>query len=89
MSIIKRSFSKNLLQQHNSVIDKSDLMGHFDDISEKNIENQTFWIRHLLKAYFISFSKSHTLHGLQTKQTLSGKNKTSSGVGNAHSVRVR
>lgn len=38
-----------------SVINKSDLMGHFEDIPKKNIENLTFWIRHFPKAhiYFI------------------------------------
>ena len=79
----ERSFSKNLLHQHNSVIDKSDLMSHFDDISKKNIEDQTFWIRHLLKAYFIAVRKISYL-GLQTKQTPSGQNKTLLGVSNAH-----
>ena len=45
-----------------SVINKSDLMGHFEHIPKKNIENLTFWIRHFPKHILISFySKSHTL----------------------------
>ena len=67
------AFSTNLFQKLNgafrktaaladSVINKSDLMGHFEDIPKKNIENLTFWIRHFPKHIFISFySKSHTL----------------------------
>ena len=47
-------------------------MGHFDD--KKNIENQTLWIRHLLKAYFIAFSKSHTLV-YKLNKLLQGKTK--------------